>query len=112
MDGITKEKFLNLVKQTKEELESDSMQLCIQCSKVGAKMLDGIVDWGMDPSKLDEAPFNIILGNLKDTDVPVFLSKSADTSEYHTLIRLIPKAEFSFERFDYNRIPMEVDLIE
>ena len=69
MDGITKEKFLNLVKQTKEELESDSMQICIQCSKVGAKMLDGIIDWQIDPSKLEESPFNIILGNLKDTDL-------------------------------------------
>ena len=112
MDGITKEKFLNLVKQTKEELESDSMQICIQCSRVGAKMLDGIVDWQTDPSKLDETAFNVILGNLKDTDIPVFLSKSADTNEYHTLIRLIPKAEIPFEHFDYNRIPMEVDLIE
>ena len=112
MDGITKEKFLNLVKQTKEELDSDSMQICIQCSKVGAKMMDGIVDWQIDPSKLEETPFNVILGHIKYAEVPVFLSKSADTNEFHILIRLIPKAEFSFEHFDYNRIPMEVDLIE
>lgn len=111
MDGITKEKFLNLVKKTKEELDNDSMQICIQCSKVGAKMLDGIVDWETDPSKLEEMPFNIILGHIKDTEIPVFLSKSADVNEFHILIRLIPKAEFSFEPFDY-RIPMEVDLIE
>ena len=111
MDGITKEKFLDLVKQTKEELESDNMQICIQCSKVGAKMLDGIVDWQIDPSKLEETAFNIILGHIKDIDVPVFLSKSADINEFHILIRLIPKAEFSFEHFDY-RIPMEVDLVE
>lgn len=111
MDGITKEKFLNLIKQTKEELGGDNMQVCIQCSKVGAKMLDGIVDWQTDPSKLEETPFNIILGHIKDTDVSVWLFKSADINEFHILIRLIAKAELSFKPFDY-RIPMEVDLIE
>ena len=96
MDYQTKEKFLNLIKQVNDELADDNMEVFVCCTLDGAKMMEGIVDWQEDLDKLDEVPFNCIIGYFKDTDIPAIVSKKLTVGMYdfNIYIRTMPKAEF------------------
>jgi len=96
MDGITKEKFLNLVKQVNDELADDNMKVFVACTLAGAKMMEGIVDWQEDLDKLDEVPFNHIIGYFKDTDIPAIVSKKLTVGiyDFNIYIQTMPKEEY------------------
>ena len=98
MDGITKEKFLDLVKQTKEELDSDSMQICIQCSKVGAKMLDGIgAKVSCEARKHSDIAWIKAYGYN-----PIMLSEiDTELGNFDIIINTIPFQILEGERLDY-----------
>ena len=104
MDYQTKEKFLNLVKQVNDELADDNMKVFVACTPDGAKMMEGIIDWECDLDKLDGMPF--IAGHFKATEIPVVISKSVTVGMYdfNIYIRMIPKAEFTFEHYKYPEV--------
>jgi hypothetical protein len=80
------------------------MDIFIECSKVGTEMLGDMVEWSDDIAKLEEKPFGIIIGTIKDTDIPVALSKEATIAEYHIFLRIYRKNDgipFEHLRFEY-----------
>ena len=93
MDYQTKENLRNLFIQVKEELTDENMGLYIECSKVGSEMLGEMVEWSDDVAKLEEKPFGIIIGIIKDTDIPVALSAMATVNEFHIAVRIYHKNE-------------------
>lgn len=88
MDYQTKENLRNLFIQVKDELVDENMGIYIECSKIGSEMLGDVVEWSDDVAKLEEKPFGIIIGNIKDTDIPVALSALATVNEFHIAIRM------------------------
>lgn len=93
MDYQTKENLRNLFIQVKDELTDENMGIYIECSKVGSEMLGDVVEWSDDIAKLEEKPFGIIIGLIKDTDIPVALSATATANEFHIAIRIYHKNE-------------------
>ena len=76
MDYQTKQNLRNWFIRVRDELanENENMGIFIECSKVGTEMLGDMVEWSDDVAKLEEKPFGIIIGTIKDTDIPVALS--------------------------------------
>lgn len=93
MDYQTKENLRKLFIQVKDELVDEKMGIYIECSKVGSEMLGDVVEWSDDVAKLEEKPFGIIIGNIKDTDIPVALSAAATVNEFHIAVRIYHKNE-------------------
>ncbi len=93
MDYQTKENLRNLFIQAKDKFIEDGMGIYIECSKIGSEMLGDIVEWSDDVAKLEEKPFGIIIGTIKDTDIPVALSATATVEEFHIAIRMYHKNE-------------------
>ena len=97
MTGQMKENFLELLKQVQSEMTNDKIIMTVVCSVQGSKMLDDLVDWHEEVSENDEVSFNTISGHIKDTEIPVMISKSATISEYHISIRMIPEHDPKFK---------------
>ena len=118
MDYQTKENLRNLFIRVKDELADENMGIYIECSKVGSEMLGDVVEWSDDVAKLEEKPFGIIIGNIKDTDIPVALSAIATANEFHIAVRIyhknegIPFKHLKFEEGLFNEQATEKETVE
>lgn len=121
MDYQTKENLRNLfiqVNDVNDELAGGKMGMYIECSKIGSEMLGEMIEWSDDVAKLEEKPFGIIIGNIKDTDIPVALSATATANEFHIAVRMyhknegIPFKHFKFEGRLFNEQTTEKETVE